>query len=192
MMQRAPAIAAFANAALQLAAIVALAFGVNGEPEDMSGWRAAFMLYSWPAPLVTAVALFGLVNHPAVEGKRASAWAASAMLALSVAIFWLAADAGLSALDGESRPEAFIAVLLSPLPGFFLGGVGAAGIGYKVFDFSDAPNLLTVLGLVAAISGLASYSGYPAVFIAMIALAAWWALLGVQLSLYKPPQAATS
>jgi hypothetical protein len=188
MMHRVPAIAAFATAALQLAVTVGVALGTNGEPEDMSGWRAAFMLYSWPVPLVTAVALLGFVAHPATEGRRASAWGAAALLGFSTMIFCTAAGIGLSALDGESRPEAFI----TPLPGFFLAGLGATWLGYKVFDFSNTPNWLVPLGILASITGLASYAGYAFALIAMTALAIWWAFLGAQLSLYKPPQAATA
>jgi hypothetical protein len=189
MMHRVPAIAAFANAALQLAVTVGVALGTNGEPEEMSGWRAAFMLYSWPVPLVTAIALLGFVTHPATAGRRASAWGAAALLGLSTMIFYTAAGIGLSALDGESRPEAFIAVLLSPLPGFFLAGLGATWIGYSV---SSTPNWLVPLGILASVTGLASYAGYAFALIAMSALAIWWAFLGAQLSVYKPSQAATA
>jgi len=184
----APAIAAFANATLQLAALVALMIaGLAGEIDE--DWRVTFALYSWPIPLATAVALLGLVTHPAMQGMRLSVWSGALLLGVFTWLMWVAATVGLSLLSHDSRPEAAIAVLLAPLPALVLAGMAATLLSLKLFTRFAVPTWFVALGMGIAPMALAAFFFAPFLYVAMLLLAAWWASIGFTFS--QTPRAQT-
>lgn len=189
-MERLPAIAAFANAVLQLAVAVAFAFTLIFPSSEASGWRAIYMLHAVPIPLVTATVLLGLVTHPATKDVRRVVWLGAVLMGIAAAISCAVASMGLSALGTEFEIDAAMLVVLSVFPVVTLSGVGATLIGDRLMRARDTPSWLAGLGALALLAGSAAYTGYAAVFVSLSAFAAWWALLGVVLSFYKPPQAA--
>lgn len=191
-MERLPAIAAFANAVMQLAVIVAFALTLINPPPAEGAWRALYMLHSWPIPLLTVFVLLGLLAHPATKDVRRVVCTGAVLMTISAWILSMAAGTGRATLDGELEGDAFVFVILSVFPAFTLAGLGATLIGDRLLRGGDTPNGLTGLGALALLAGTLCYTAYPAVFIAMAAFAGWWAHLGVTLSLYKPPQAALS
>lgn len=188
MMERLPAIAAFANAALQGVALLMLVLATVGGQELAESWRLTFILQSWPIPLVTALALFGLVFHPALKHAPIAAWSGSLLLAISAWILWLVSAIGVSILEGAC-PEGLMALLLAPLA-ITIGGAGAIILGSKLPKSADTPNWLVALGC-AAVFGVAAYAIWFAIYLAWLALIVWWAHLGVVLSQHQESQVAS-
>ncbi|MEZ5961822.1 MAG: hypothetical protein R3C30_15585 [Hyphomonadaceae bacterium] len=185
MMQRLPAIAAFANAALQGIALLILVLATAGGLELTDRWRPTLLLQSWPIPLLTALALIGLVVHPAIKHAPIAAWGGSLLLAISAWILWLVASIGTSILEG-ARPEGLMALLLAPLA-IATGGAGAIILGAKFPKSADTPNWLVTLGF-AAVFGVVAYVIWYAIYLAWLALIVWWVRLGVVLSEHQEPQ----
>jgi len=186
MMQRLPAIAAFANATLQGVALLMFVLATAGGLELTDGWRPTLMLQSWPIPLVTALALIGLVVHPAMKHAPIAAWGGSLLLAISAWILWLVSSILVSILDEGARPEGLIALFLAPVA-MAIGGAGAVILGSKLPRSADSPNWHVALGSVAAF-GVAAYGVWVAIYPAWLALIVWWVWLGVVLSRFQEPQ----
>lgn len=195
-MQRLPAIAAFANAAMLLSVIVVFAF-ISGGP-TLRAWTPAFLVLAGPIPLATAIVVWGLVRHPATASMRWFAGLGGFLLVVSAAITCFAALIALTTISSrDDSTWAFLPSFLALMPVFVVGGLGAACIGRKFLvgaplGIDDAPNWLAPLGIVAALAGILSYSSMIAVLIASMALVLWWALLGAMLYFYKPSQAEIS
>lgn len=185
-----PAIAAFANAVLQLVALVALVIMAGpAQPALAESWRVAFQLYLWPIPFVTAVTLFGLIGLPATQDMRISMLGAAALFGVSTWLMWLAASIGLDTLSGENRPEAFMAVMLAPLPAYILAGIAAAVLSQKLSTRFPTPKWFVALGVGVTLATLATFVVIPSLYIAMLLLAVWWASIGFTLS--QTPRART-
>lgn len=192
-MQRVSAISAFAAAALHFAVLILLAFTTNAaEPGLVDAWHAPLSLHAWPIPLVTAIALLGLINHPATNDVQVSAWGGGVLLCLSAWILWIAATVGLSILAGEGRPEGFLVVWLAPSPAFVVGGAAAALVGQKLSARGHAPKWLPMVGALTLLFGLGCLFSIFAVYLAMLSFAVWWAGLGIALSASSNPQVVAS
>lgn len=191
MISHLPAIAAFATAALQFAALAVLIVrgGVLAQAPTLEPIKAVFQLYLWPVPLVMAVALWGVLAAPVQ--RRALTWIGIVLFGLSGALLCLTSSIVLTVFSGESRPEAFMILFITPWPALTLAGAAAAMIGHKLTPVFGASRWFAALGGLIIVSALIATFVIFALYLALLALAAWWAWLGVVLSKAPVAQAST-
>ena len=191
MISHLPAIAAFATAALQFAALAVLIVrgGVLAQAPTLEPIKAVFQLYLWPVPLVMAVALWGVLAAPVQ--RRALTWIGIVLFGLSGALLCLTSSIVLTVFSGESRPEAFMILFITPWPALTLAGAAAAMIGHKLTPAFGASRWFAALGGLIIVSALIATFVIFALYLALLALAAWWAWLGVVLSKAPVAQAST-
>jgi hypothetical protein len=190
MMARLPAIAAFATAALQLAALMTLL--LRGGATTLEPAKLAFQLYLWPIPLATGAALLGVLAVPV--SKPALIWIGGILLGLSAAVLCLTSSVVLSVLSGEGRLEAMVILFIAPWPALMLAGAGVAMVGHKLAPVFGASVWFGAIGyMIMGLALVAALSAHTFVWmlpLALLVLAVWWGWLGVVLS--RAPSVQTS